>query len=60
MLDNAERIADIVQSESGKTRAEALTEPAAVADLLNYWAGNAERFSGRRPPDTARIPIGRR
>ena len=44
VLDNAKRITDIVQSESGKTRAEGLTEPVAVADLLNYWAGNAERF----------------
>jgi acyl-CoA reductase-like NAD-dependent aldehyde dehydrogenase len=43
VLDNTERIADIVQSESGKTRAEALTEPTGVADLLNYWAGNAQR-----------------
>ncbi len=44
VLDNAKRIADVVQSESGKTRAEALTEPTGVADLLNYWAGNAEKF----------------
>ncbi|MGH3553280.1 MAG: aldehyde dehydrogenase family protein [Mycobacterium sp.] len=44
VLDNAEHIADVVQSESGKTRAEALTEPTAVADFLNYWAGNAQRF----------------
>ena len=44
VLDNTKRIADMVQSESGKTRAEALTEPVAVADLLNYWAGNAEKF----------------
>ena len=44
VLDNAKRIADIVQLESGKTRADALTEPVAVADLLNYWAGNAEKF----------------
>jgi acyl-CoA reductase-like NAD-dependent aldehyde dehydrogenase len=44
VLDHAEHIADVVQSESGKTRAEALTEPAMVADFLNYWAGNAEKF----------------
>jgi acyl-CoA reductase-like NAD-dependent aldehyde dehydrogenase len=44
VLDNAAHIADVVQSESGKTRAEALTEPTAVADFLNYWAGNAEKF----------------
>ena len=44
VLDNGKRIADVVQSESGKTRAEALTEPTGVADFLNYWAGNAEKF----------------
>jgi len=44
VFDSAEHIADVVQSESGKTRAEALGEPAGVADSLNYWAGNAERF----------------
>jgi acyl-CoA reductase-like NAD-dependent aldehyde dehydrogenase len=44
VLDNAEHIADVIQSESAKTRAEALTEPTAVADFLNYWARNAEKF----------------
>jgi len=44
VLDNTEHIADILQSESGKTRAEALGEPTAVADFLNYWARHAEKF----------------
>ncbi|MGH3594855.1 MAG: aldehyde dehydrogenase family protein [Mycobacterium sp.] len=44
VLDNTDHIAGVIQSESGKTRAEALTEPTAVADFLNYWAGNAEKF----------------
>jgi acyl-CoA reductase-like NAD-dependent aldehyde dehydrogenase len=44
VLDNAEVIADVVQSESGKTRGEALIEPILAADFLNYWAGNAEKF----------------
>jgi acyl-CoA reductase-like NAD-dependent aldehyde dehydrogenase len=44
VLDRADHIADVVQSESAKTRAEALTEPTVVADLLSYWAGNAEKF----------------
>jgi acyl-CoA reductase-like NAD-dependent aldehyde dehydrogenase len=41
VLDRADHIADVVQSESAKTRAEALTEPTVVADLLSYWAGIA-------------------
>ena len=44
ILDNAEHITDIVQSESGKPRAEAATEAPASADSLNYWARNAEKF----------------
>ena len=43
ILDNAERITDVVQSETGKPRAEASLEPVMSADLLNYWAGNAEK-----------------
>lgn len=44
VLDNAEHLADVIQAESGKIRAEALTEPTVVADLLHYWAGNGGRF----------------
>ncbi|MCV7400929.1 aldehyde dehydrogenase family protein [Mycobacterium fragae] len=42
--DNIAHIADVIQSQSGKTRAEALTEPAGVAGFVNYWAGNAAKF----------------
>jgi acyl-CoA reductase-like NAD-dependent aldehyde dehydrogenase len=44
ILDNAERLADILQSETGKTRADAVVEAHAVADLIKYWSGRAERF----------------
>ena len=44
VLDNAERITDVLQSETGKPRAEASMEPPLTADLLNYWARNAEDF----------------
>jgi acyl-CoA reductase-like NAD-dependent aldehyde dehydrogenase len=44
IFDNAEHITDVVQSETGKPRAEAATEAPASADSLNYWARNAERF----------------
>lgn len=50
VLDNAERIVDVVQSETGKTRADAALEPTAVASLLDYWAGNAERFLADEHP----------
>lgn len=44
VLDNAERIVDVVQSESGKVRAEAGLEPTLVVDMANYWASHGERF----------------
>ncbi|BBU25014.1 aldehyde dehydrogenase family protein [Mycobacterium xenopi] len=44
MLDNAEHIADVLQSETGKTRADASMEVPASADMINYWANNAEKF----------------
>ncbi|OBJ73610.1 aldehyde dehydrogenase family protein [Mycobacterium sp. 1274756.6] len=44
VLDNADHLADVIQAESGKTRAEACTEPIVAADVLHYWAANAKRF----------------
>jgi acyl-CoA reductase-like NAD-dependent aldehyde dehydrogenase len=44
ILDNAEHIADVVQSETGKPRTEASTEAPASADSLNYWTRSAEKF----------------
>jgi acyl-CoA reductase-like NAD-dependent aldehyde dehydrogenase len=44
IVDNAERITDLVQSESGKATAEAYLEPIMSADIVNYWARNAAGF----------------
>jgi acyl-CoA reductase-like NAD-dependent aldehyde dehydrogenase len=44
ILDNAEHITDVLQSETGKVRAEASMEAPMTADMLNYWARNAEAF----------------
>jgi acyl-CoA reductase-like NAD-dependent aldehyde dehydrogenase len=50
VLDNSERIVDLVQSESGKTRSEASLEPTLIATWLGYLAGNAERFLADEHP----------
>jgi acyl-CoA reductase-like NAD-dependent aldehyde dehydrogenase len=50
MLDNADHIADIVQSETGATRAEASIEVPTSADMINYWARNAEKFLADNHP----------
>ena len=44
MLGTGEHIADVVQSETGATRADASIEAPATADMINYWARNAVRF----------------
>jgi acyl-CoA reductase-like NAD-dependent aldehyde dehydrogenase len=44
MIDDAEHIIDVLQSETGKSRVDASIEPTACADLLKYWAGSADKF----------------
>lgn len=44
LLDNAAHIADVLQSETGKPRAEAEFEVPAWVDLINYFARNAGKF----------------
>ena len=53
ILDNAEHITDVVQSETGKPRAEASTEAPCRRRQLNYWARNAEKFLAERRSDAA-------
>jgi acyl-CoA reductase-like NAD-dependent aldehyde dehydrogenase len=50
ILDNAEHLTDVVQSETGKVRADASIEAPLSADLLNYFANNAEAFLSDRHP----------
>ena len=50
VLDNAEHITDVVQSETGKVRADAAIEAPLTAGLLDYWAGNAAAFLRDRRP----------
>ena len=58
MIDNSERIVDVLQSETGKSRIDASIEPTACADLLNYWAGSAEKFLADAHP-TPHSPLAR-
>src|SRR5690349_5943781 len=50
VLDNAEHLTDVVQSETGKVRADASLEAPLTAGLLDYWARNAETFLADRQP----------
>ncbi|NVN52662.1 aldehyde dehydrogenase family protein [Mycolicibacterium hippocampi] len=58
ILDNAEHLTDVLQSETGKPRTEAAMEAPLCADLLKYWGGNAEKFLADRHP-AAHSPLGK-
>ena len=47
-LDNERRLAELVQSESGKTWADASMEPMIGIDLINYFTKNAAEFLAPR------------
>ncbi|WP_413467058.1 aldehyde dehydrogenase family protein [Mycolicibacterium sp. 120270] len=61
ILDNSERIAELVQAESGKATAEASLEPVMSADLVAYWARNAADFlaEGHPKPHTPLMKVKR-
>lgn len=44
ILDNADHLAAVLQSETGKPRTEATIEAPLCADLIKYWAGHAKKF----------------
>jgi acyl-CoA reductase-like NAD-dependent aldehyde dehydrogenase len=46
MLDNAARIGDTMQAETGKVRADATTETIYLTDLINFYGSKAEKFIG--------------
>ncbi|MDZ7911923.1 MAG: aldehyde dehydrogenase family protein [Rhodococcus sp. (in: high G+C Gram-positive bacteria)] len=44
LLDNERHLVDVLQSETGKPRAEAAIEPLLACDLINYFADNVGTF----------------
>lgn len=52
LLDNESRLADVLQSETAKPRAEAGIEPTLACDMINYFADHAAEFlrDSRRKP----------
>jgi betaine-aldehyde dehydrogenase len=44
LLDHDDEVADVLQSETSKPRAEARVEVPIIADLINYYAANAAKF----------------
>jgi acyl-CoA reductase-like NAD-dependent aldehyde dehydrogenase len=48
LLDNRERVLGTMQRETGKVRADASTEPAYLADLINFYGTKAPKFLGEQ------------
>ncbi len=46
LLDNQDRVADTMQAETGKVRAEATTEAVYLTDLINFYGTKAAKFIG--------------
>jgi betaine-aldehyde dehydrogenase len=46
LLDHQDEIADTMQAETGKVRAEAAGETIYLADLINYYGKKADKFIG--------------
>ncbi|WP_324193024.1 aldehyde dehydrogenase family protein [Nocardia transvalensis] len=50
LIDNTDRVADVVQSESGKPRVDALIDPSFAVDLIGYYARRAGKFLADEHP----------
>jgi acyl-CoA reductase-like NAD-dependent aldehyde dehydrogenase len=46
LLDNTDSVLDEMQLETGKVRGDATNEIPYIADLINFYGANAERFIG--------------
>jgi acyl-CoA reductase-like NAD-dependent aldehyde dehydrogenase len=46
LIDNHDRVADTMQAETGKVRADAATEGVYLTDLINFYGAKAEKMIG--------------
>ncbi|MGW4118830.1 aldehyde dehydrogenase family protein [Nocardia sp. NPDC004711] len=50
LVDNTDRLADVLQSETGKARVDSLIDPAFSVDLTGYYARRAAKFLADEHP----------
>ncbi|MFI5780000.1 aldehyde dehydrogenase family protein [Nocardia sp. NPDC051570] len=50
LIDNTDRLADVLQSETGKPRMDALIDPSFAVDLVGYYARRAAKFLADEHP----------
>jgi betaine-aldehyde dehydrogenase len=56
LLDNRERIADIVQEETGKVRGDSGLESIYLEMAVNFWGANAEKYLADETPAPGLLP----
>jgi acyl-CoA reductase-like NAD-dependent aldehyde dehydrogenase len=57
MIDNHGRLADVMQEETGKVRAEAELEAPFLCGTINYYAENAREFLAEETPTPHMLPL---
>src|SRR5919201_6742497 len=50
LIENDAHVADVMQAETGKVRADAELEPPVVCDVINFYGERAERFLADETP----------
>jgi acyl-CoA reductase-like NAD-dependent aldehyde dehydrogenase len=50
MFENSDHLADVMQEETGKVRADAEMEVPFICDAINFWGKNAARFLADETP----------
>ncbi len=59
LMVNNDRVVDVLVSETGKVRPDAVLEAKATCDLIRYWADNAPKFledEREKPPGAMTMP----
>ena len=56
LLDNRERIADLVQEETGKVRGDSGLESIYLEMAVNFWGENAEKYLADETPTAGLLP----
>src|SRR4051794_36618604 len=57
MIDNEPRLADVMQEETGKVRAEAEAEAPLISAAINYYSHPAEEFLADETPTPNILPL---
>ncbi len=56
LIENSDHVADVMQAETGKVRADADLEAPFICDVINFYGENAERFLADDTP-SAHLPM---